>query len=194
MIARHSNITQILLSLGSGDIDESDAARELFVLAYDKLHAIAAALMQKERANHTLQPTALVNEAYCRLVDQSRLRWENRAHFFGIAARAMREILVEYARRRAAAKRGGECIQVTFADHLRIKQQSEFEIVELDEALQKLSEMDERMARVAEMRVFGGLTSEEVAHILGVSRRTIQNDWRVARMWLSHEITGTSEH
>jgi RNA polymerase sigma factor (TIGR02999 family) len=193
MIADPSDVTKILLSLQTGDVSECSAARKLFELAYDELHGIAAALMRKERADHTLQPTALVNEAYCRLIDQTRVGWENRAHFFGIAARAMRQILVDHARKKAAAKRGGDWQQITFDERMGVAQRPEIEIVELDEALQRLSEMDERMARVAELRVFGGLSSQETAHVLGVSKRTVQNDWRVARMWLSHELAGVSE-
>ncbi len=146
--------------------------------------------MREERPDHTLQPTALVNEAYCRLVDQKRMGWQNRAHFFGVAARAMRQILVDHLRKRNAAKRGGGLYRITLDDRLGVGCDRDMKVFELDEALTRLAGMDERMAKVVELRVFGGMTVEEVAHILGVSMRTVQNDWRVARMWLSREFTG----
>jgi len=145
--------------------------------------------MRRERKDHTLQPTALVNEAYLRLVDGSAVEWENRAHFFGIAARAMRQILIEHARRRSRAKRGGGWQRVTL-DGLQITAASDVELLDLEEALQQLEKNDERMARVVELRVFGGLKVDEVAHVLGISRRTVHEDWRVARLWLAHQLDG----
>jgi RNA polymerase sigma factor (TIGR02999 family) len=173
--------------------DESgggEAARRVFELAYDELHHIAAHLMRGERTGHTLQPTALVNEAYCRLVDRTRVPWQTRAQFFSIAARAMRQLLVEHARRKGAAKRGGDWRRVTLDDRLGATGEPEVETLDLDGALTKLSAMDERMGRIVELRIFGGLTALEAAHVLGISRRTVLNDWRVAKMWLSRELTG----
>jgi RNA polymerase sigma factor (TIGR02999 family) len=145
--------------------------------------------MRHERPDHTLQPTALVHEAYCRLVDQTRIEWQNRAHFFGIAARAMRQILIDRARKRAAVKRGGDLQRVTLDERLGIGVDPDIEIFELDNAMNQLARMDERMARVVELRIFGGMNVKEIAHVFGVTRRTIQNDWKVARMWLIHELS-----
>jgi RNA polymerase sigma factor (TIGR02999 family) len=144
--------------------------------------------MRGERPDHTLQPTALVHEAYCRLIDDSRVGWQDRAHFIGIAARAMRQVLVDHARRRAAAKRGGSWQRLTFNEKLGIAAVSETELLDLDGALRRLADLDERTARVVELRVFGGLTAEETGHVLGVSRSTVQRDWDMARMWLAREL------
>jgi RNA polymerase sigma factor (TIGR02999 family) len=185
-----SDVTQILLSLRAGTVGDDTAANRIFELTYDELRRLAGGLLKKERADHTLQPTALVHEAYCRLVDQSRVGWQNRAHFFGISARAMREILVDHARRRAAVKRGGSRQRVTFDEELGMGRGSDIAVLELDEALGKLGEEDERGARVVELRVFGGLKIREIAHVLGVSVSTVEGDWRVARMWLNRELLG----
>ena len=158
-------------------------------LVHDELRRVAGGLMRRERADHTLQPTALVHEAYLRLVDETAVAWENRAHFFGVAARAMRQILIEHARRRGAAKRGGGWQRLTL-DGLQIAAASDVEVLELEEALQQLEKMDERMARVVELRLFGGLKVDEVARVLGISRRTVYVDWRVARLWLVHQLAG----
>jgi RNA polymerase sigma factor (TIGR02999 family) len=184
-----SGLTEVLLSLQTDESGGGDAARRIFELAYDELHHIAAHLMRGERGGHTLQPTALVHEAYCRLVDQTLVQWQTRAQFFGIAARAMRQLLVEHARRKGAAKRGGDWKRVTLDDRLGAAEQSDFETLDLDDALTRLSAMDERMGRIVELRIFGGLTASEAAHVLGVSRRTVLNDWRVAKMWLARELT-----
>jgi RNA polymerase sigma factor (TIGR02999 family) len=185
-----SDITEILLGLEAGEIGDKTTADKAFEVVYGELRRMAAGIMKAERADHTLQPTALVHEAYCRLVDQTRLGWQNRAHFFGIAARAMRQILAYHARGRAAAKRGGGWCRVELDERLGVAAPSDVELIELDGALTRLSTMDERMAKIVEFRVFGGLTAEEVAHVLGVSRRTVQDDWSVAKMWLAHELAG----
>jgi RNA polymerase sigma factor (TIGR02999 family) len=184
------NITESLLAVQPGEIKDTIATDRLFEIAYNELRRLAAGLMRAERPEHTLQATALVHEAYCRLIDQSRVDWRNRAHFMSIAARAMREILVDYARRRAMKKRGGDWQRVALQDHLHASTGPDIELVELDEALGRLSELDERMARVVEFRVFAGLTGEEIAHVLGVTRRTVQQDWRMAKMWLTREVLG----
>lgn len=185
-----SEFTRILLALQAAEGGDDAAAHRAFELVYDELHHLATDLMRAERADHTLQPTALVHEAYCRLVDQRRVGWRNRAHFFGIAARAMREILVDHARRRAAAKRGGDWKRITLHDGLSIATSSESEVLDLDRALTRLAELDGRMARVVELRVFVGMTAHEAAHVLGISKRTVQRDWLVAKMWLSRELAG----
>jgi RNA polymerase sigma-70 factor (ECF subfamily) len=191
--ASRSDVTQILLDLQAGRVDDDTAAKRIFELTYDELRHLAAGLMRGERSDHTLQPTELVHEAYCRLVDQTRVGWQNRAHFFGIAARAMREILVDHARQRAAAKRGGNWQRVTFNDALGVGGSPEIEVLELDDALTRLGELDERAARVVELRSFGGLKLHEIAHALGVSMSTVEGDWRVARMWLNRELLAGQE-
>jgi RNA polymerase sigma-70 factor (ECF subfamily) len=183
-------ITQILTGLHGGEGPNHEAAGRLFAAVFGELRRLAGGLMRNERTGHTLQPTALVNEAYLRLVDDSKVDWQNRAHFFGAAARAMRRILVDHARNRAAAKRGGGWHRITLDDALAVTTDRDIEILDLDRVLTKLASMDERMARVVELRVFAGMSVEETALILGISVRTIHNDWRVAKMWLARELSG----
>ncbi len=178
--------TRILLELGKGD---ESAANRLLPLVYDELRGLAAHYMQQERRNHTLQPTALVNEAYLRLVDQSRVNWRNRAHFFAVAAEVIRRILVDHARQKAAAKRGGG--QPHFP--LDVAEPADtatgpVDLLALDDALRRLDELSERQRRVVELRFFGGLSVQETAHVLDVSEATVKNDWRVARAWLAREL------
>jgi RNA polymerase sigma factor (TIGR02999 family) len=191
--SRRTELTQLLLNMRSERGSPADAGGRVFALVYNELHRMAGDLMRHEREGHTLQATALVHETYCRLVDQSRIDWKNRAHFFGIAARAMRQILVDHAREKLAAKRGGSWQRVTLDENLGIVARDEQELLEFHEVLERLSEMDKRMGEVVELRVFGGLTAEETAHVLGVSRRTVQEDWRVAKMWLARELTKGEE-
>jgi RNA polymerase sigma factor (TIGR02999 family) len=183
------DITRILQELGGENAGGRAAADRLFEAVHGELRRMAGGFMRREREDHTLQPTALVHEAYLRLVDDAVVEWENRAHFFGIAARAMRQVLIEHARRRGTAKRGGGWHRVTLAG-LQVTAASDVEILDLEEALQQLEKMDGRMARVAELRLFGGLKMKEVAHVTGISRRTVQEDWRVARLWLAHQLSG----
>jgi RNA polymerase sigma factor (TIGR02999 family) len=185
---KESEITDILLTLQSEQVDTSEAFARAFEIVYGELRQIASHLMQAERVDHTLQPTALVHEAYLRLVDQSRVEWNDRAHFLALAARAMRHILVEYARRKAALKRGGEWKRVTLDANLGLGEKPCFDVLEIDEILNRFTDMDERMARVVEYRVFGGMTAKDVAHVLGVTRQTIHNDWRVAKVMLVQEL------
>ena len=182
------DLTQILLDIEEGKGDPGRAADELYQAAYDELRRIAHGAMRRERRNHTLQPTALVHEAYLKLVDQTRSNWQSRAHFFGVAGNAMRQVLVDHARRHRAAKRGGGWARVSLDDNLADPDGLSGEILDLHEALEKLVAQDERAARVVELRVFAGLAAREAAHVLGVSKRTVDDDWRVARMWLSHEL------
>lgn len=183
-------LTETLLKITRGAADQGASLERVFQTAYTELRRIAGGLMRAERRDHTLQATAVVNEAYMRLADASKLEWKSRAHFFAIAARAMRQILVEHARRHNAQKRGGSWDRVTLDERLGLAAASEIGVLDLEDALSRLAEVDERAARVVELRFFGGLTSKEVAHILGISRRTVQEDWRVAKMWLSNELSG----
>jgi len=183
-----AEITQILLDLRREDVDQATAADRLFEALYDELRRLAGRLLRDERRGHTLQPTALVHETYLRLVDDSRVEWEKRAHFLGIAASAMRQVLIDYARKRAAIKRGGAWRRVTFDDQIGLPA-PEMEILDLDRALSQLANMDMRMSRVVELRVFSGMTMGEIAHVLDVSERTVHNDWAVAKMWLARELS-----
>lgn len=182
-------ITQILSSLARDAADSGAMASRLFELVYAELHRMAGALMRHERPGHTLQATALVNETYLRLVEDRPVEWKGRAHFFGIAATAMRRILVEHARERAAAKRGGGWERVTLDEEIARSGVSDAEILDLDVALTRLAEMDARSARVVELRIFAGMEMKEIALILGVSERTVHGDWHVARMWLARELS-----
>jgi RNA polymerase sigma factor (TIGR02999 family) len=179
-------ITELLIRLEGGD--DPRVVDQLFPLVYDELRRIARAQMRRERPDHTLRATALVNEAYLKLVDQTRVAWQNRAHFFAIAARAMRRILVDYARTRSREKRGGGWERVTL-EGVESDAGSELdELLELDEALRRLGEVDPRQAQVVEMRFFAGVSMEEIAKVLNVSAATVDRDWRSARAWLSVEL------
>jgi RNA polymerase sigma factor (TIGR02999 family) len=174
--------TRLLLEAAGGNRAAADA---LLPLVYDELRAIAAQKMRSERADHTLQPTALVNEAFLRLVDQTRVQWQGRAHFCAVAASMMRRILVDHARRRDADKRGAGQRPVVLDEAFAPSGgQNPVDIVALDDLLNRLAELNERHARVVELRFFGGLTVEETAHALGISPATVKNDWRAARAWL----------
>ncbi len=187
---REPGVTEILLRLNADDTDRADLNEHLYAAVYDELRRLAGRLMRAERAGHTLEPTALVHEAYIRLVDQTRVEWENRAHFFAIAARVMRRILIDHARRKARLKRGGGEQRVTWDEALGITRDPSYEVIALDSALTRLSKLDRRMERVVELRIFGGMTLKEIAHALGVSKRTIDDDWMVAKQWLTHELAG----
>lgn len=188
-----AGITGILLAMKDGSEPRRVCSDRLFEHVYDELHRIANILMHKQRADHTLQPTAIVHEAYLRLVDQHRTDWKDRAHFFRTAAMAMRQILVDHHRRRTAAKRGGNDCKVTLDENLADGKERAIDVLELDQVLTRLAKMDERMAQVVEYRIFTGMTIEETAFVLEVSVSTVQQDWQVAKMWLRHELTkGTS--
>lgn len=178
--------TRLLLNLGNGDVA---AAAQLLPMVYDELRAVAGRYFRRQGSDHTLQPTALVHEAFLRLVDQTQARWKDRAHFFAVAAKAMRQILVSHARARGAEKRGGGRAKIAFTDALTPANAAEFDPLALDEALTRLADLDERKARVVELRFFSGLTNEEVAEVLGVSLTTIESDWRMARAWLSRMLS-----
>ena len=181
------HITQLLKEWSDGNGASLD---ELMPLVYEELRRQAARYLRRERDNHTLQTTALIHEAYLKLVDQRKVKWQNRAHFFAIAAQAMRRILVDYARERHREKRGGsaENLPIEEAAFVVSKGKS-IDLVALDEALTRLAKFDERQARVVELKFFSGLDIDETAEVLGVSNATVRRDWNIAKAWLKQEIT-----
>lgn len=184
-IASHE-VTQLLVAWGNGD---QAAFEKLLPLVYEELHRLAHRYMAEERPGHTLQTSALVNEAYTRLIDQKDAQWENRAQFFGIAAISMRRILVSYARSRNRAKRGGGAIKVSLEKAAILSDERAAEMVALDEALERLASVDPRKSQIVELRYFGGLSIEETAEVLKVSPGTIMRDWTLAKAWLRREIS-----
>ena len=180
-------ITQLLVAWSSGD---QSALTRLAPLVYDELHRLAHHYMRGERAGHTLQTTALVNEAYVRLIDWKNVRWQNRAHFFAVSAQLMRRILVDFARAHNYEKRGGGVRPVELDKAAKVADDKSTNMVALDEALKALAELDDRQSRVVELRFFGGLTNHEVAEVLKVSEATVRRDWSLARAWLHRELTG----
>jgi RNA polymerase sigma factor (TIGR02999 family) len=179
-------ITKFLNEIKSGN---KEALAELLPLVYDELRRLAGSHFKNERSNHTLQPTALVHEAYLRLMRQNEVEWQDRAHFFGIAARLMREILIEYARTRHRRKRGGnDRTQIALDDAVSFNNQSQLDIIAVDEALTKLEQLDERQARIVEMKFFGGLQVEEIAEALDISPATVKRDWSSAKLLLSRML------
>jgi len=179
-------ITRLLLAWSEGDRDALD---RLAPLVYAELRRLAKSYMRKERAGHTLQTTALINEAYLRLIDAGQVEWRNRAHFFGVAARAMRQILVAMARERGCQKRGGGARRVSLDEAMVIDAGPDEDLVALDEGLEALAQFDGRKAQVVEMRFFGGLTEAEIAAALDVSSETVRRDWRLARSWLRRKLS-----
>jgi RNA polymerase sigma-70 factor (ECF subfamily) len=184
-VAPSADLTGLLLAWGQGD---KEALDRLLPLVQQELRHIARKHMAGERAGHTLQPTALVNEAYLRLIDLQRVGWQNRAHFFAMASRMMRRVLVDAARAKGYQKRGGGAQRVTFIESEAPAREPEYDLVALDEALGALEALDPRKSQVVEMRFFGGLTVEEAAEALGVSRDTVMRDWQFSRDWLRREI------
>jgi len=178
-------ITELLLAWNAGD---EQALERLMPLVHDELHRLAHRYMAGERSDHPLQTTALVNEAYVRLVDSSRVRWQNRAHFFAVSAQLMRRILVDFARARQKLKRGGDVVRVTFDEALSISHQPNVALIALDDALKALAALDERKSRVVELRFFGGLSVDETAAVLKVSSITVMRDWAMAKAWLLREL------
>ena len=183
--AAPGRITQLLLKWSEG---ESSAREELMPLVYAELRTLAAKYLRRERVNHTLQPTALVNEAYLRLIDQRKVEWQNRAQFFGLAARLMRNILVDHARSHQAAKRGGQQLSVSLSRADRVSKEPEIDLVALHETLERLAAHDQQKGRIVELRFFGGLTIEETAEVLEISHATVERDWKMARAWLRCEL------
>jgi RNA polymerase sigma factor (TIGR02999 family) len=178
-------VTGLLLAWGQGD--EAALAR-LIPLVHQELHQIARRCMVGERAGHSLQATALVNEAYLRLVDAKDVPWRDRAHFLAVSARVMRRILVDHARAKHYKKRGGDAVRVTFDEGLAVTNEPSVDFVALDDALEALAKLDERKSKVIELRFFGGLTVEETAIVLKVSPATVMGDWRLAKAWLQREM------
>jgi RNA polymerase sigma factor (TIGR02999 family) len=184
------NVTQLLIGWGQGD---KEALDRLVPIVYDELRRQAARYLRRERVGHTLQTTALIHEAYLRLVDQRNVHWQNRAHFFGIAAQLMRRILVDHARTKKRAKRGGSDVRVSLGDVQAVVKGKDLNVVALDEALDRLAEIDEQQSKIVELRFFSGLTVEETAEVLGISTATVKRDWSMAKAWLHREISNDEQ-
>jgi RNA polymerase sigma-70 factor, ECF subfamily len=180
------NVTLLLKRLSDGNQEE--VLPRLIPLLYGELRRLASYYLRRERSDHTLQATALVNEAYLRLVDQTQVHWKNRSHFFGVAAQLMRRILVDYARSHQAAKRGGAVTKVSLDRAMMVSEASQGDLLALDEILSRLAALDPQRARIVELRVFGGLTVEETAEVLGISPATVKRDWSMAKAWLTAEL------
>jgi RNA polymerase sigma-70 factor, ECF subfamily len=180
-------ITQLLAEWRDGN---QAALDDLYPLVYDELHRLARRYMSRERKGHTLQTTALINEAYVRLVDQRNVQWANRSHFFAISAQIMRRILIDHARRQTYAKRGGGARQVSLEETAVVVQDDLSEFVRLDEALKSLAELDPRRSQVVELKYFGGLNNDEIAGVLKISKNTVIRDWNMARAWLYRQLAG----
>lgn len=182
------NVTQLLLAWNGGDKEALDL---LIPLVYDELRRQASRYLRRERAGHTLQTTALIHEAYMRLVDQKNVAWQNRAQFFGISAQLMRRILVDHARTKHRAKRGGSAVRVSIGEATAVAKDSAAtaDLLEIDEALTRLAAIDEQQSRIVELRFFSGLNVAETAAVLGISPATVKRDWSVAKAWLHREIT-----
>jgi RNA polymerase sigma factor (TIGR02999 family) len=180
-----ADITQLLSAARAGD---ETAVEAFWRLVHGELHALAARALEHERPGHTLPPTALVNEAYLRLLGREQLPWENRAHFFGAAAQAMRRILVDHARARQRLRRGGQVKPVSLDEVEPPGIEGNFDFVELDEALQRLAQLDPRLVQVVELRFFAGMSVAEIARMLGVATGTVAGDWKIARLWLHREL------
>jgi RNA polymerase sigma-70 factor, ECF subfamily len=181
----NANVTRLLKDAQNGD---ESALNELFPLIYDELRKLASVRMNSERANHTLQPTALVHEVYMRLIDQHSVDWQNRLHFFGLASEMMRRVLVNHAVAKKTDKRGGEFVHLELDEAVSFASENEIDFVELDDALNELERFAPRQAKVVEMRFFGGLTIEEVASVMNLDERTIKRDWRTAKAWLFEKL------
>jgi RNA polymerase sigma factor (TIGR02999 family) len=184
------NITELLVGYGRGD---KEALDQLMPIVYDELRRQAARYLRRERPGNTLQTTALIHEAYVRLVDQRNVQWQNRAHFFGIAAQLMRRILVDHARAKKRVKRGGSDVRVSLGDATVAVKGQDLDVVALDEALQRLAQIDEQQSRVVELRFFSGLTVEETAEVMHISTATVKRDWSMAKAWLHRELSGDTD-
>jgi RNA polymerase sigma factor (TIGR02999 family) len=181
-----SDVTRLLQDWSQGD---PSALERLIPLVFDDLRQIASRLFQRESDGHTLQPTALVNEVYLRLMDQRKIHWQNREQFFGVAALLMRRILVDYAKGRQAAKRGSGAPKVPLDESMAVPEMRDLDVVALDEALTELAKIDPRQGRIVEMRFFMGLSHEEIADVLEISVTTVKREWRMAKLWLHRELT-----
>ena len=180
-----SGVTQLLQDWKNGD---KAALDKLMPVVYDELRRIASRFLRKQRSNHTLQTTALVHEAYVRLVGKQDLEWQNRAHFFGVAARMMRFILMDYALAQQTEKRGGGNLKLSLDDNIDLPEKNELDLVVLHDSLNTLAEVDERKSQVVELKFFAGLSNEEIAEVMGISLATVNREWRMARAWLQSEL------
>ena len=180
------DVTRLLVQLTDGNREVLD---ELLPLIYRELRRLAAHYLRRERRDHTLQATALVHEAYMRLVDQTQVQWQNRAHFFGVAAQMMRRILVDHARKYHASKRGSGAEKLSLDDISPLATKTDMDLVHLDEALTRLAELDPQQSRIVELKYFGGLTIEEIAEVIGVSPATVKREWATAKAWLFRELS-----
>ncbi len=178
-------ITQLLIAWRNG---EPAALDDLMPIVHRELKRIARNFMRRQRVGHTLQTTALVNEAFVRLVDSDKVNWQDRSHFFAISAQLMRRVLVDAARRKNSEKRGGDRVQVTLADDAGTIEADQVDVVAIDDALKRLAELNQRQCQIVELRYFGGLTEEEIAETLNISSRTVRRDWNLARAWLFREL------
>jgi RNA polymerase sigma factor (TIGR02999 family) len=186
MASSPRSVTQLLIDWREGD---ETALNELIPIVYDELRRMAHRYMRQERPGHTLQTTALINEAYIRLVDHKGIRWKNRAHFYGVAAQAMRRVLVDYARTRGSAKRWGGMRRVDLDEAAAVAKKQAEDLLALDDALTKLASIDPRKSMIVEMKYFGGMTAEEIAEAIGVSVPTINREWNPAKAWLLRELS-----
>lgn len=186
MVSSQQGVTKLLVAWGEGD---KAALDELMPVVYDELRRLAQNYLSRERPGHTLQTTALVHEAYLRLVDQKTVNWQNRAQFFGIAAQMMRRILINYARERNARKRQGYATKVSLDDAISFFEKRELDLAALDEALNTLATLDPQQTRIVELRFFGGLTIEEVSEVLGISPATTKREWDSAKLWLRRQLS-----
>lgn len=184
--AKVAQATQLVNQSAAGD---RAASERLFVLLYDDFRRLAGLYLKDEGCGHTLQPTALVHEAFLRMIDQTRVEWHGRTHFFAIGAQAMRRILVDHARRRRRLKRGGGRVRITLNERLAVSPARDEDLLAVDDALKKLAEVDPRQATIVELRFFGGLSVEEVAEVLGASKRTVEAEWTMVRAWLRRELS-----
>lgn len=186
MSADELDVADTLAELAGG---KQDAADRLMPLVYDQLRGLARSMLNQESPGQTLQPTALVNETYLRMADQTRVDWRGKTHFFAIGAKMMRRILVDHARSKKRQKRGGGFQRIPLSDELRVTNRNDEDVLAVEAALSKLAELDPRQAQIVELRFFGGLTVEEVAEVLGVSKRTVESDWTMLRAWLRKELS-----
>jgi len=187
--ASPNEITEQLIAWSKGD---EAALEQLIPAVYQELRRMADHYLRGEDSGHSLQPTALVHEAYLRLIDQTKVEWHNRAHFFGVAAQMMRRILIDHAKAKHRVKRGGTAVKVVLDENTNFTQERASELLALDDALQALARMDDRKSRIVELRYFGGLSVEETAQVLGISDKTVMRDWSLAKAWLYRELTNES--
>lgn len=186
----HKDVSDLLIDWGKGD---QEALQTIMPLVYDELHRLAHRYLRHERPSHTLQTTALVHEAYLKLVDQTKTSWQNRAQFFAVAAQVMRHILVDYARSRRASKRGGDYCRLSLDESVISSEEKDPDLLSLNEALINLAAIDPQQSRVVELRAFGGLTVEETAEALGISPRTVKREWSTAKAWLHKQMRSVTE-